>query len=172
MAIKFVNIRSREVRVAETEPMISAMWASSDRSPNVTQGQDFGWRLAPEVVVEMERIKSDQILMERIAQRYSRPVEDVKEPDILQWISDKTAPENAPQANMDDATDDYYAEIRHLREQEGLVAAEPTTTTTTKTLAELEAEVEARRAAEKPEPTTTTTTVKEPTTTSTTTVVE
>ena len=47
MAIRFLNIRSGEEAVAEDEPQIAALWASSDRSPNITQGQDFGWRIAP-----------------------------------------------------------------------------------------------------------------------------
>jgi hypothetical protein len=160
MAIKFVNIKSKEVRVAETEPMISAMWASSDRSPNVSQGQDFGWRLAPEVVVEMERITRDITTMERISARYSKPLEDIKEPDILQWISEKTAPENAPQGNTEDSTDEYHAEIRRLREEGGLIDA-PTTTTTTLSVAELEAQLAARKA-EQPNETTTTTTTEQP----------
>jgi hypothetical protein len=161
MAIKFVNIRSKEVRVAETEPMISAMWASSDRSPNVSQGQDFGWRLAPEVVVEMERITQDITTMERISARYSKPLEDIKEPDILQWISEKTAPANAPQGNAEDSTDEYHAEIRRLREEGGLIETS-TTTTTTKSVAELEAELAQRKAAEQPEVTTTTSTTEQP----------
>jgi hypothetical protein len=164
MAVKFINIHSKEVRVAETEPMVAALWSSSDRGPNVMQGQDFGWRLAPEVVVEMERISKDILLLERIAARYSKPLEDIKEPDILQWISDKTQSENAPQASIEDGTDEYQAEIRRLRQQEGLMEADATTTTTTKSLADLEAELEARRAAEG----VTTTTTATPTTTTTT----
>lgn len=148
MAIKFINIHSKEVRVAETEPMVSALWSSSDRSPNITQGQDFGWRLAPEVVVEMERISRDPLMLERIAARYNKPMEDIKEPDILQYISDKTATENAPQANTDDGLDEYQAEIRRLRQENGFMEPEATTTTTTLSLADLEAQLEARRKAE------------------------
>lgn len=165
MAIKFVNVHSKETRVAETEPMIAAMWSSSDRSPNITQGQDFGWRLAPEVVVEMERISRDPQMLERIAARTNRPLEDIKEPDILKYISDKTAPENAPQPNADDGLDEYQAEIRRLRQQEGFLEPDTTTTTTTKSLADLRAELEAREATEG----TTTTTTEKPTTTTTTT---
>jgi hypothetical protein len=168
MAIKFVNIHSKEVRVAETEPMIAAMWSSSDRSPNITQGQDFGWRLAPEVVVEMERISRDPQMLERIAARTNRPVEDIKEPDVLKYISDKTATENAPEPSSEGGLDEYQAEIRRLRQQEGFLEPEATTTTTTKSLAELEAEVEARRVAEG----VTTTTTELPTTTTTTTEKE
>lgn len=180
MSIKFFNIRSKEVRIAKTEPHITAMWASSDRSPNVTQGQDFGWRLAPEVVVEMKRIKGDPQLLLNIAQMYNRPLEDVGEPEILSYISDKTRDEDAPVAEEADYTDEYQAEIRRLEGVEDGPAAGSLTTD------ELEAELSRRREAQAlidgastPEtvtttteaPSTTTTTTETPSTTTTTTEV-
>ena len=114
MAIKFFNIRTGEVRTAESEPHISAMWGSSDRSPNATVGQDFGWRLAPEVVVEMKRIRSDDSTLLEIATRTRRPLEDIGEKEILTYISSKTRAEDAPVAGDKDYTDEYNAEIRRL----------------------------------------------------------
>jgi hypothetical protein len=182
MAIKWFNIRSREVAVAETEPQITAMWASSDHSPNITQGQDFGWRLAPEVVVEMKRIKQDEERLMFIAKKYNRPLEDVGEPEILQYISDKTAAANAPIAQEGDYTDEYAAEIRRLdmaqepTAEQLLNAPQTATTTTTESLADLERRValEERLAAARAVPatsteTTTTTEKQNPTTTTTTT---
>lgn len=118
MALKFKNIRSNEIRVAETEPMISALWASSDMSPNITQGQDFGWRLAPEVAVELKRIKRDPALLQQIANNMKKSVEELNEPDLLKYISDHTAVENAPVAMEGDYEDEYRAEIKRI-EQEG-----------------------------------------------------
>jgi hypothetical protein len=142
MSIKFFNIRSKEVRVAETEPHITAMWSSSDRSPNITQGQDFGWRLAPEVVVEMKQIKQDMPLLLQIAARYNRPLEDIGEPEILNYISDKTRSADAPVAVEGDYTDEYEQEIRRLEgKEEAPVLAEQTT-------AELEAELARRKEAQ------------------------
>lgn len=117
MAIKFYNIRSKEIRIAESEPHISAMWASSDRSPNAFQGQDFGWRLAPEVVVELKRIKNDPNTLMLIASKINRPLDDVDEKEILSYISSKTSPELAPVAQDADYTDEYNAEIRRLESQ-------------------------------------------------------
>lgn len=136
MAIKFFNIRSKEIRVAETEPLIAALWGSSDRGPNVTQGQDFGWRLAPEVVVELKRIKGDQRSLEEIAIRYRVMMQDVDEKLILQFISDKTDETNAPVAADGDYSDFYNDEIRRLEHPEPeatttTTTVEPTTTTTT-----------------------------------------
>lgn len=117
MAIKFLNIRTKEVRVARTEPQISAMWASSDRSPNITQGQDFGWRLAPEVVIEMEDIKKDISMIQRIAAIQGRPMEDIGEKEILAYISSQTTESQAPVADESDYEDDYRTAIAIARKK-------------------------------------------------------
>lgn len=187
--IKFFNIRSGETRDAETEPQISAMWASSDRSPNVAQGQDFGWRLAPEVVVEMKMIKQDVIQLTQIATRIGKPTDDINEPDILDYISAKYTAENAPVADTEDYADAYDMEVRKRMkeaEQAPVNPAPTTTQTTTESLADMEkraelaeriakANVQANQAPtlEPPKkPETTTTTTKIPTTTTTTTKVK
>lgn len=178
MAIKFFSIRTKEVRVAETEPQITALWASSDHSPNVSQGQDFGWRLAPEVVVQMKKIKQDPFTLERIAARTNRLIEDIKEPEILDYISSLTKPGEEAIANDMDYTDEYEQEIRRI-EREDRDSAVPTTTpetvttTTTESLAdmreraELAERIAKAKTAESAATTTTTTVV--PTTTTTTT---
>lgn len=188
MAIKFFNIRSKEVRVADDEPKISALWASSDRSPNITQGQDFGWRLAPEVVVELKRIRQDQPLLLDIAKRYNVMLDDVDEKTILQYISDMTDEKDAPIAQEGDYQDEYDAEVRRLLDKQAAEDAaklqHPTTTdTTTESLEDLQkrVELEERLAAAKAKnagaettttttvPVSTTTTTEKPTTTTTTT---
>lgn len=122
MAIKWFNIRSGETVIAELEPQITALWASSDHSPNITQGQDFGWRLAPEVVVELKKIKQDLPTLERIAQRFKKLVEEVGESDILTYISNKTTLDAAPVARIDDYQDSYDAAVRALEKRK---VAEP-----------------------------------------------
>lgn len=185
MPLKFFNIRSKEVRVAESEPMIAALWSSSDRGPNVSQGQDFGWRLAPEVVVELKRIKSNAAKIQEIAVRYNLPIEEVNERAILKYISDKTSINAAPVAEDGDYEDEYRAEVMELEKKaraEEAAAAEiavgspVTAQETTESLEDLERRValEERLAAAKaknaePAPTTTTTTTKPVTTTTTTT---
>src|SRR5258708_1606025 len=96
MPIRFINIRSGLEAVADTEPKLAGLWSSSDHSPNITQGQDLGWRLAPEVVIEVKQKKQDLDKLERIASRYRKALEDLTEVDILHWISDKTKLEVAP----------------------------------------------------------------------------
>jgi hypothetical protein len=137
MAIRFVNIRRRlstgkfEEAVADTEPKIAALWSTSDHSPNITQGQDMGWRMAPEVVIEMKHIKQDITALERIAARYRKALEDLNEVDILHWISDKTSLEAAPLADVNDYQDEYDASVRALEQagKKAVTVKEPTSTT-------------------------------------------
>lgn len=131
MAIKFFNIRSKEVVIADSEPKIAALWASSDRSPNITQGQDFGWRLAPEVVVQMRKIAGDFAKMQEIAVRYQLSSEDVGEKEILKYIADTTREEEAPVGDENDYSDEYQDEIRRLQNAEKEAGEAKTTTTTT-----------------------------------------
>lgn len=161
--IKYFNIRSGETREAETEPQIAALYNSSDLGINSRVGQDFGWRLAPEVVVQMRQIKDDYNLLIQIAQRRNKNVDELTDPDILHYISSQTSPQQAPVARQDDYQDVYDLEVRRkLREAEEtkldpdtLEPEETTTTTTTKSIEDLEAELKARKAE-----TTTTTTKK------------
>lgn len=177
MALKWVNIRTGEKVVAETEEQIAALWASSDHSPNITQGQDFGWRLSPEVAVELKRIKQDLGKLEQIASRVRVPFEDLKEYDILHYISNRTRLEEAPQPETDQFQDDYDNEIRQLtREGDDKVKDLFDTTkeevdhavdASKMSTEELLAEVERRKASEAAKTTTSTSTTS---TTSTTTV--
>lgn len=172
MPLNWINIRSGERTIAETEPQIAALWSSSDHSPNITQGQDFGWRLAPEIVVEMKKIKQDLGALERIAARFGKALEDIGEIDVLTYISNKTKLEQAPAPNLDQFQDDYDQEIRKLEGKtddsnhnlfgDEEVVANPAALSTE----ELQAELARRQAADQ---STTTTTTEVPTTTTTTT---
>lgn len=138
MPLNWVNIRSGLKAVAETEPQIAALWSSSDHSPNITQGQDFGWRLAPEVVVEMKKIKQDLPMLERIAARFKKALEDLNEIDILHYISNKTTLEAAPEVDVADFQDDYDRQIRSLEgHPDDVLATDPTALSDEELLAEL-----------------------------------
>lgn len=114
--IKFYNINSGETRLAETEPMIAAFFNSSDLGPNASRGQDFGWRLAPETIIEMERIQSDQRTLETISAKYGILLDHIDSKDILRYISDKNDDSVSGQKqSADDFKESYEDEIRKLR---------------------------------------------------------
>lgn len=115
MAITFLNIRTKEIVVADSEPKIAAFYNSSDRSPNVNQGQDFGWRLAPEVVVQMRKIMKNNAIIGNIANKYQLSVGDVGEKEVLQYISDLTDNiDDAPVAEDGYYEDEYREAIKRL----------------------------------------------------------
>lgn len=116
MALIFFNIRTKERLVGDSEPKIAALWGSSDRSPNAQQGQDFGWRLAPPIIVELKRIKRDPAMIAHICALFNKPVDELNEYDILMYISSKSTGDSAelPVADLDDYEDEYNMEIRRL----------------------------------------------------------
>lgn len=166
MAVKFFNIKTKEVRTVlgntrETGPHIAALWNSSDRNPNAQQGQDMGWRIAPEVLMQIRDVRENQTLMMQIAQRNLIAVEDVDDKAILTYICNSTGDEHAPVAKDEDYTDEYNMEIRRQeklrQERNARRDGQPATTDETATTTTTEPQ------------TTTTTTEKPPTTTTATT---
>jgi succinate dehydrogenase/fumarate reductase flavoprotein subunit len=162
MPLRFLNIRSGEELIAESEPQIAALWGSSDRGPNVNQGQDFGWRFAPEVVVEMKDIMSDPAKIQDIANRFRKMYDDITETDVFTWIANRTELMAAPVAEIGDYQKDYDDQIKRLEAQKKKESVATTTDTTTESLADLQKRVELqeRLAAASVKTTTTTTTKK------------
>lgn len=116
--IKFFNINSGETATADTEEKIAALWSSSDRSPNVSQGQDFGWRMAEEVVVELEQIASSRPKLMELASMLEKPANDIKEYDILTYISMKTDETSAPDpSDAPNYKEQYEARVRKMRKK-------------------------------------------------------
>lgn len=114
MSLPFFNVRSGETRIAETEPQIAALWGSSDRGPNARKGQDFGWRLAPEIVVMLRKILADERKRLDIAKRYNLSLENVGEKEVLRYISEVNTPNDGAAEQEADYTDQYEQEIRDL----------------------------------------------------------
>jgi len=129
MALQFVNVKSGEKRIARTEPMIAAHLNSGDRSSNANKGQDRGWRIAPETVIELERIKSNPQEIQFIASRFGMLMENISESDILTYISMK-ADEDGDDTktgqgkSAQDFQRAYEDDIRRLRDEDARVEAE------------------------------------------------
>lgn len=92
--IPFFNIHSKETRVCQTEEHIAAFYNSSDLGPNAKNRQDRGWRLDPEIVIEMEEIQADESRMAEIAKQFSIPEENVEPYHILKVIAARILKEN------------------------------------------------------------------------------
>lgn len=91
IGIKFERMTNGilETRVASSVEHIAAFYNSSDEGPNAKNKQDFGWRLTPEDLVELEDLKNDPTIMERIAQVYQIPPEDVADYNVLKYMASK-----------------------------------------------------------------------------------
>jgi hypothetical protein len=117
MAIKFKNTRTNEIVVCDSEPKISAFWNSSNMGPNAMGGQDFGWKLAEEVVVELRRIKRNPSVLQGIANNMGKALNEISDTDILKYISDHTDVDDAPIAMEDDFEEEYNANVRRLERE-------------------------------------------------------
>lgn len=119
MAIMFHNVKSGERRLCETEPMIAAHLNSSDRSPNAHTGQDMGWRLAPSTVIELERLSKDPEAIRKIAADFGIPADDVRESDVLNWMSRKNDRSNTGETTeAKDFEREYENDILKLRREQ------------------------------------------------------
>lgn len=129
MALQFVNVKTGEKRICRTEPMIAAHINSSDRNPNATQGQDRGWRISPETVIELERIKNNRQEMQFIASTFGMLMENIAESDILTYISmradeDGDDSKTGQGKSAEDFQRAYEDDVRRLREEDARREAE------------------------------------------------
>lgn len=121
IGISFENIVSGEVRVCTTTEQIAAFVNSSDIGPNASKKQDFNWRLSPDDLVELERLKRDPAIMERIASNNQISAEDVADYNVLKYMANLRFAEaaRAREAEEMDHESDYERRVREARENRG-----------------------------------------------------
>ncbi len=107
-----------ETRTATSVEHIAAFFNSSDEGPNAKNKQDFGWRLAPEDLIELEDLKNDPAVMERIATVFQIPAEDVADYNVLKFMASKRFKSAATdtKAEARDYESDYARRVREARE--------------------------------------------------------
>ena len=140
-----------ETRVATTVEHIAAFFNSSDEGPNARNKQDFGWRLTPEDLIELEELKADPNVMEKIAATYQIPVEDVADYNVLKHMAGKrfrTATVDT-KAKTKDYESDYARRVREAREGKKPAAQGPTAEEKAAAKAKKDAEKKAKAEAEK-----------------------
>jgi len=97
---------------------MAAFLNSSDLSPNAgVRGQDFGWRLAPEVIAEMEAVRQDYDTLESISRRLGVGIDDIKDFHILGYVADRSFAEDAKKARVNAPTsteleEDYRTRVK------------------------------------------------------------
>ena len=126
--IKFENIRTGEVVIFTGEQEansrnahMAAYLNASDLSPNAgVRGQDFGWRLSPEVVAEMEAVRQDFDELDKISRRVGIGIEDIRDFHILAYVAEKDFAKDAKKARVEQASaeleEDYRARVKAAKE--------------------------------------------------------
>ena len=108
---------SGEMDPASRQSHMAAYLNSSDLGPNAgVRGQDFGWRLAPEVVAEMDTVRQDYETMDNISKRLGIPVDELKDFHILNYVAEKDFAKDAMKAKRAQASaaleEDYRARVK------------------------------------------------------------
>lgn len=119
VGIVFFNVNTGESRTAGTAEHIAAFYNSSDQGPNAHNKQDFGWRLSPETVVELEQIKEDPALMTQIAATYQIPIDDLVDFNVLKFMADRLF-RSAARTNASEGKNyatDYEKRVAEAREK-------------------------------------------------------
>lgn len=120
MAVKFFSVRSGEIVVAETEPMIAAYFNSSDLNPNGIV-QDYGWRIHPEMVKRIRELEEDEDFIRKLAKDLEIPEERVATYHILKYLSDR---EDRAKRKADKVRDNKFQEQYDRELNEALAAAD------------------------------------------------
>lgn len=122
--ITFENIKTGEKVVftgeqeaASRSAQMAAFLNSSDLSPNAGQrGQDFGWRLAPEVIAEMDAARQDVEILEKISRRIGIGMDDIRDYHILSYVADKDFAKDAMKLRAKETApeieEDYLARLK------------------------------------------------------------
>lgn len=107
MAVKFYNIISEQYIVADSEEHVAALYNSSDKTINAAQGQDRGWRIDPVLAVRLNRAMNDPRILQEIAAVNQTNVSDIKEYQVLTYITRSTSIENVETPRPEDFEDSY-----------------------------------------------------------------
>lgn len=122
--ITFENEETKEVVTFTGEEEVNmrnahmaAYLNSSNLGPNSgVRGQDFGWRLAPEIVAEMDEVRGDFETLDRISRRVGIGIDDIRDFHILSYVADRSFAQDAKKvqqkSNVEENREDYQARVK------------------------------------------------------------
>jgi len=128
MKIKFINIKSNEevsfdgtadrnIRSA----LIDSYVNSSNLGVNSNKGQDFAWRLDPEVQAEFDEIKSDYVRLKAVADATGVTAENITDGQILSYMVQlelqKEASQKAKLENISPYEDEYRKKVNAVKQR-------------------------------------------------------
>ena len=108
------------------QAQIAAFINSSDLGPNSDRGQDFTWRLSPEIVVEVNSIKRDPKILTEISRNIGLYIEDIQIQHIINYLIEKYDAEAAAEQGLEDDNlpfeGQYKAQIEAIEKSKKKVA--------------------------------------------------
>jgi len=115
--VSFHGTADRNLRSAKIDAYVN----SSDMSVNSNKGQDFGWRLSPEVKAEFDEIKSDYKRLRVISDATGVSPENITDGQILSYMVSqelsKESAQNAKVENISTYEDAYRERVANARKQ-------------------------------------------------------
>lgn len=87
MSVSFFNIKTGEERALDDSAHIAAFVNSSDMGKNARKGQDFSWRISPELKAKVEDYSEDAAKLQEISQRLGVPLDALEVIHILTQIA-------------------------------------------------------------------------------------
>jgi len=87
MSVSFFNIKSGEERALSDPAHIAAFVNSSDMGKNSNKGQDFAWRIAPELKAKVDEYSEDPAKLEEISKRLGVPMDAIEIVHVLTQIA-------------------------------------------------------------------------------------
>lgn len=91
--IDFFNIKTGERVSLDNPAHIAAYVNSSDLGINSSRGQDFKWRLAPELKAKVDEMRVDPRSLKEVSQASGVPLENISVTDIVEYLSEVEARE-------------------------------------------------------------------------------
>lgn len=135
MKIKFVNIKSNEEVSFEgtadrnlRSAQIDAYVNSSNMGVNANKGQDFAWRLDPEVAAEFDDIKSNYTRLKEISDATGVTPENITDGQILShMVSQELAKDSAKRAKVENVSsyeDEYRQRVNNAKQRKAGVTVQ------------------------------------------------
>lgn len=87
MSVSFFNIKSGEERVLDDPAHIAAFVNSSNMGKNSNKGQDFAWRIAPELRAKVDEYSENPTKLQEISQRLGVPMDAIEVVHVLSQIA-------------------------------------------------------------------------------------
>lgn len=112
---------------------MAAYLNSSNLHANSNKGQDFGWRLAPEIVAKMDQVRTSPDKLDQISRNVGVSIDDIRDFHILDFVASQDFAIDAMAAREKERStvyeEEYNERLKALRENAQPVSNETDSST-------------------------------------------